>query len=334
MFPRKECHALVVAMLGFATLAMAQDAPEPEAVAPLVEAPPEPVERLEQRGSWQWHVLRKDEREYVRFSDIHQFYKFETMDVIGDEVVLESSEPPLLLRFLAGMRQSQLKGYKGYLSFAPLSFKNRHYLSRVDLALLIDPVIRPSSYDFPKELVPTILLNVSADDAFAAIVASHVKSGLEAFEIKTLTALPKKGDKDEKGEEVAPAPEKLLARLHLTQHADLDELWTQSLAPYGTPVHEEKKLPANLTKKPGHVQDRLNVALGMVLHANLMENVEGILDGGLRRTRSKFLQEATDPAVSISIPAETTAAPEVLGAAIVRGIRQFRETVATPKASD
>ena len=93
-------------------------------------------------------------------------------------------------------------------------------------------------------------------------------------------------------------------------------------------------MPANVKQAPGNEQDRLNVALGMAIHANLMENVEGILDGGLRRTRSKFLQEAVEPAVSISIPAETTAAPELLGAAIVRGVRQFRETVAKPKAEN
>ena len=124
---------------------------------------------------------------------------------------------------------------------------------------------------------------------------------------------------------------KLLARLHLSQHLESDELWTQTIAPHGTPIHEETALPKDDGKAPGNSQDRFNIVLGMSIHATLMETVEGVLDGGLRRARTKFLKEAAEPAVSISIPAETTAAAEVMGAAIVRGVRNFRDRV-VPKS--
>ena len=313
--------------LGFAIPALAQeDVPPTEPSEPVLVAPPAPVERLEQRGTWQWHVLRDNQREYVRFSDIHNFYKFEMMDEIGDEVVLESPSSNLILRFMAGLRQAQIKKYKGYLSFAPVRFENRLYLSRVDLSLLVDPIIRPSTYNYPNGIVPTVLLNVSADDSLAAKVASHVKHGLEAFGMRTITGLPTASD-----EEAPPPPPKLLARLHLTQHPDSDELWTQTLAPYGSPIHEETTLPESLARAPGNVHDRLNVVLGMSLHATLMDNVEGVLDGGMRRTRTNFLQEATEPAASVSIPAETTVEAELLGAAIVRGVRNFKDKV-VPKS--
>jgi N-acetylmuramoyl-L-alanine amidase len=315
-----------MAVLGFALPSLAQEevpASEPGEAVP--EPPPTPVERLEQRGTWQWHVLRDNEREYVRFSDIHKFYKFEQMDVIGDEVVLESPSSKMILRFLAGLRQAQIKDYKGYLSFAPVRFENRLYLSRVDLSLLIDPIIRPSTYNYPGEIVPTVLLKVSAENELAAKVASHVKHGLEAFGMQTITGLPTASE-----EEAPPVP-KLLARLHLTQHPESDELWTQTLAPYGSPVHGETTLPEFETRASGNTQDRLNVVLGMSLHSTMMQTVEGVLDGGLRRTRSDFLKEAGEPAASISIPAETTAEAEVLGAAIVRGIRNFRGKV-VPKS--
>lgn len=318
----------LMAVLSFGVPSLGQEEVpfrEPGEPEPIVVPPPAPVERLEQRGTWQWHVLRDNEREYVRFSDIHKFYRFEQMDVIGDEVVLESPSSKIILRFLAGLRQAQIKTYKGYLSFAPVRFKNRLYLSRVDLSLLIDPIIRPSIYNYPSGVTPTILLYVSADDSLAAKVASHLKYGLEAFGMQTITELPKASDAE------APLVPKLLARLHLTQHPESDDLWTQTLAPYGSPIHEETALPELDARAQGNAQDRLNVVLGMSLHSILMETVEGVLDGGLRRTRSNFLEKAAEPAASISIPAETAAEAEVLGAAIVRGIRNFRDKV-VPKS--
>ena len=303
-----------MAMLFMVGLHAQEPAQIEEIIPPPPPSPPEPVERLEQRGSSQWHVLRVDGREYVRFEDVHQFYRFDRMDLIGDEVILES--PKISLRFLAGMHQAQFKGYKCFLSFPPLRHKERIYLSRVDLALLVDPTIRPSSLAMDSGVKPSILLNVAAKNKLAVEVARHVKSGLEAFGMQGLTELPED-----------PTTVSILGRIHLTEHTDDEELQTRTLAPYGTPKHKEAEVHEGEEAAPGNAQDRLNVALGMALHATLMETVQGILDGGLCRDRTTFLQEATEPAVSISLPAESTASAEMLGAAIVGGLRQFRKAL-------
>lgn len=279
--------------------------------------PPPPVERLEQRGSTKWHVLRKDQREYVRFSDVESFYSFENMDIIGDEVILESPSKGLTFRFLAGLRQAQFKTYTCYLSFPPVRFQERIYLSRVDLSLLLDPTIRPSSMTLSKEGPVQVLVEVRASDKLAIDVARYLRTGLEAFEIKVITSLAD-----------APKDESILCGVRLLQGDDLEELQTLILAPKGSPTHEEKKVPPGLETTRGNQQDRLNAALGLAVHATLMEHAEGVLDGGLTRSRLPFLQHASRPAVAIRLPGAASTSAEVLGAAIVSGLRRFREAVA------
>ncbi len=87
---------------------------DPERPSPQV-----PRERLEQRGSNQWHILRLEGREYVRFEDIQSFYRFPTMDVIGDEVILESPTVGLSMRFLKDTQRAHFNHYQCYLSFPP-----------------------------------------------------------------------------------------------------------------------------------------------------------------------------------------------------------------------
>jgi hypothetical protein len=201
-------------------------------------------------------VLRKDDREYVRFENVHDFYHCDSMDLIGDEVILESPKSSISLRFLAGTHQAQFKGYKCFLSFAPLRFKDRLYLSRVDLALLVDPTLRPSSMAIDPTEKPSILLNVAAKDEVAVEVARHVKTGLAAFEIQALTELPED-----------PSTVSILARIHLAQHPEDEDLYTLTLAPYGTPKYQEDTPPKGEKEAPSNAQDRLNVALCMALHA-------------------------------------------------------------------
>ena len=288
----------------------------PAQAAAAVPPKPVPVERLEQRGSARWHVLRQDEREYVRFDDIKSFYDFDTMDIIGDEVVLESVAPPLSLRFLAGMRQAQFESYKCFLSFPPVQYRNRIYLSRIDLALLLDPIIRPPRMDLTEGEKLGILIEVVPKDALAVEVAQHLKAGLDAFGMHVITSLSE-----------STPDEAILGGIRLLEHDESEELQTLTLAPHGAPIHGKKTVPAQASRERGNDQDRLNIAMGLALHANLMKNVEGVLDGGLARDRMSFLREATRPAVAIRLPSATTASPEVIGAAMVRGLRKFRDTV-------
>ncbi len=283
---------------------------------PIPPQPPKPVERLEQRGSTRWHVLRKDYREYVRFEDIKAFYQFENLDIIGDEVILEAPQHALSMRFLAGMRLAQFKTYTCFLSFPPVRFEDRLYLSRVDLALLLDPTIRPPTLTLADGKKLSVLVEVVPKDELAVEVARHVKHGLEAFDMEVITSLSRE-----------TSDETILGGIRLLEQDETEELQTLTLAPHGTPVHGEKTAPANSPSPArGNNQDRLNIAMGMALHATLMENVDGILDGGLTRDRMRFLREASRPAVAIRLPAASAASAEVFGAAIVRGLRKFRDT--------
>ncbi len=301
--------ALLIGILSL-TLVAAQETPSLEAPN-LVHTPPPPLERVEKRGNWEWHVLRQDDREYVRFEDVQAFYRFETLDIVGDEVILES--PLVTLRFLVGLQQAQVKGYKAFLSFPPVRFENRPYISRVDLSLLIDPTIRPPKWTRPSTSEPTILLQAAAEDSLSSEVAKHCGRALAAFEMKAITALPEEGSETP-----------IFARIQLVDKADTDELATLSLAPYGTPAFGDSSQRDDNNRVVGNTQDKENVALAMALHATLMETVEGVLDGGLRRARNAFLETATEPAVTIHIPSESKASAEHLGAALVRGLRQFR----------
>lgn len=81
-----------------------------------------------------------------------------------------------------------------------------------------------------------------------------------------------------------------------------DNLRTLTLIPQGTAAHRDKDAEVSSEPFPGNAQDRLNLTLGMALHATLLETVEGILDGGLRRDDARFLRSAGVPAATLNFP--------------------------------
>jgi hypothetical protein len=169
---------------------------------------------------------------------------------------------------------------------------------------------------------PVVVVDIPqrSSDAKTKEIGQHLIRGLEAFDMKAVPTFP----------EESAAQQKVLAMIQLREAADTEALQTLTLIPSGTQPHRKAPPPASPDAAPGNAQDRLNVALGMALHATLMETVEGILDGGLRRDDHAFLKEAAAPAVAIAIPAQAEAPAEVIGASLVRGLRRFHQAVSRP----
>ena len=88
-----------------------------------------------------WDVAKVGGREYVSVDSIRRFYNFTKMTRTGGSVILENAKVEMNLKI--GGNECLMNNVKFVLSESIATVGEKIYVSRVDLAKLIDPVLRP-----------------------------------------------------------------------------------------------------------------------------------------------------------------------------------------------
>ena len=89
-----------------------------------------------------WEVVKIDGHDYVSVESMKQCYKFTKLTHAGGNVVLENAKIEMKLK--AGGNECLMNGVKFVFSYPIAMQGEKAYVSRMDLAKLIDPVLRPS----------------------------------------------------------------------------------------------------------------------------------------------------------------------------------------------
>ena len=89
-----------------------------------------------------WELVRYQERDYVPAASIHKFYRFNTLEVNGNNVWFRS--PVLVMKATLGSQDLLINNIKFVLSDPVIELQGKPCFSRLDLCKLIDPVLRPS----------------------------------------------------------------------------------------------------------------------------------------------------------------------------------------------
>ncbi|HKP92838.1 MAG TPA: N-acetylmuramoyl-L-alanine amidase, partial [Chthoniobacterales bacterium] len=103
-----------------------------------------------------WTVVRPNNRPYVTFANVAQFYQFPEYTRVSRTVSLRSERRTI--RAQAGTSELSINGVRFFTHFPLLNGNGEDLISVMDVSKIIEPVLRPSRIQKP-EKVETIVLD-------------------------------------------------------------------------------------------------------------------------------------------------------------------------------
>ena len=90
-----------------------------------------------------WEVVKIEGHDYVSVESIKKFYNFTSLTRSGADVVLDNTTK-IKMTLKVGGNECVMNGVKFVFTYPVATQGDKAYVSRMDLAKLIDPVLRPS----------------------------------------------------------------------------------------------------------------------------------------------------------------------------------------------
>lgn len=255
-----------------------------------------------------WELVRYRERDYVTAGSIHKFYRFNNLEVQGNNVWFRS--PVLIMKASLGSQDLLINNIKFVLSDPVIELNGKPCFSRLDLCKLIDPVLRPS-YIASGKLFDTVILDAGHgghdsgakgiygyEKEFALKLAFAVKGELEKRGMKVL--MTRTNDTFlSLGSRVAYAnkiPNSIYVSLHFNSGgSSATGIETFALTPQGaSSVYGTRAVDAYSFN--GNQRDSENIALATAIHASVVHHFK-FVDRGVKRARWYVLKGLERPGV-------------------------------------
>jgi N-acetylmuramoyl-L-alanine amidase len=294
-----------------------------------------------------WEVVRHDGRDYVTVESLARFYDFPDKVPPVSQLMSASATEPLTKRLLLDNGKHQIEftlndriavidGVNQWLGFPVAAEGDKLIISRLDLAKIIEPSLRP---EFITGLGPvdTVVLDpghgghdkgavciFGNEKDFALDVCLRARKLLEAMGLKVImtrtddTFIP-------------------FVAIHFNDAAanpDASGFEIYSITPRGEPSTQDNTFSMrDLANEPGNVTDTQSLALSESIYHSLLGNIPQV-DRGVKHARFAVIRLAQVPAVLIEggfvssdTEARQIATPayrEQLAEAIVTGIQGFK----------
>ncbi len=299
-----------------------------------------------------WDTYNIGGRSYVSDDNVAKFYQFQRFAKEGDDRIFQ--HPSLVMTWRVGSQSIYVNNIKFNLSFPVIENGGKAMLSTVDLAKLVDPVVRPSYIKKPINF-DTVVIDAGhgAHDSgakgvmgyeknYALDMALRVEKELKARGFKTL--LTRRTDVFlTLGQRVAIANGQrnaIFVSLHFNSSGSrtAEGIETYALAPQGTRSTDGSSpwsSPLN-----GNTRDAENIALATSVHAHAIHELKSV-DRGIKRARFNVLRGINKPAILfeggfITHPSEgklihDAAHRQRIAEAIANAIVKFRTAVGTKR---
>jgi N-acetylmuramoyl-L-alanine amidase len=269
-----------------------------------------PVKSAETNPNWDLATI--DGRQYVSLDSLKTAYKFTKMERAGKSVVLQNAK--VSVKLTVGGNECLMNGVKFVLSHDIETSNGKSYVSQIDLAKLIDPVLRPNYIQNAGDFRTVILdpghggsdsgaSNSIGYEAFYNLkVAGLVKSQLEAKGFKvimtrtsnTFISLQERVDianvvKDES----------VFVSIHFNSgNSAARGIETFTLSPPSVPHYGSGLKESDFTTRNGNEHDSANIALATSLHGSMLRRLgKNTFDRGIKRARFSVLSGVRHPAV-------------------------------------
>ena len=259
-----------------------------------------------------WDLIKIGGRDYVSVEGIKRFYNFTKLTRSGNSVVLEN--PKVEMKLKVGGNECLMNNVKFVFSHSVEASGNGIYVSRMDLAKLIDPVLRPSfignAGDFSTVILdaghggkdPGATNPIGTEAAYNLRLATRLKGLLEAkgFKVKLIRDTDRFYSLQERVDIANSVKENaIFVSLHFNSggsHARGIETFT--LSPPGVSHYGANLKASDAVARTGNEHDSANIALATALHGSVLRRLgENTLDRGIKRARFSVLSGVKHPAV-------------------------------------
>ncbi len=260
-----------------------------------------------------WDVAKIDGRDYVSVESMKRFYNFTHLKRVGNSVLLENAKVEMKLK--VGSSECLMNGVKFVFCNAVESSGNKVYVSRMDLAKLIDPVLRPNfiknAGDFRTVILdpghggkdPGATNSMGTEASYNLKVAERVKSQLQARGFKVV--MTRDSDRyltlQERVNLANSVREKAVyVSIHFNSggRGAARGIETFTLSPPGVAHYGRGFVPADNQQRAGNEHDSANIALATSVHGSILRRLQThTFDRGIKRARFSVLSGVRHPAI-------------------------------------
>lgn len=298
-----------------------------------------------------WTVVRPNNRPYVSFANVAQFYQFPEYTRVNRTVSLRSERRTI--RAQGGTSELSINGVRFWTHFPLLNNNDQDLISVMDVSKIIEPVLRPSRIGKSAK-VDTVVLDPGhgghdngassqwgSEKNFTLDVALATRRELikAGFRVELTRATDTYVSLDERVNIANRFPHAVFVSIHFNSSAGGFGIETFALAPEGVTSNmftEQHVSAADVARHAGNAQDEHNIALTASIHAMVLSHLAAF-DRGVKHSRFHVLRDVKIPAVLVeggflSSPSEgqkiaTSYYRQRLGAAIAQGIQNYNAAV-------
>ena len=259
-----------------------------------------------------WDVRKINGDDYVPVENIKQFYHFASLTRSGSTVTLENAKVTMKLNM--GAAECSMNNVKFVFSKTVEEVDSKAYVSRTDLAKLIDPVLRPNFIKNAGSFNTVVLdaghggkdpgatSSYGNEANYNLKVANLVKAKLQAKGYKVV--MTRDSDRFLSLQErvnVANAVTEnaIFIAIHFNSGASgARGIETFTLSPPGVAHYGRGLVEADKIERAGNEHDSANMALAISAHGSVLRSLgNNTFDRGIKRARYTVLSGITHPAI-------------------------------------
>ena len=299
-----------------------------------------------------WTLIKIDNRDYIPLLDVARFYKLNTFQVTNGLASLSNSTT----RFQTqdGSRELYLNGLKFILNYPIEDSGGQLAISRMDLAKVVEPVLRPAKIRTSPPRVVVLDAGHGGEDTGARSILGMEKDYaldvvLRARELLVrngfIVRLSRSADVFVPLETRASFASQQSNAIFVSVHfnfswgSDAEGIETYCLAPRGVPATNDP-FPSlsDMFACPGNIHDAENIALATAMHASLITRLAAP-DRGIKRARFVVLRDNLTPSVLIeggfltnardAVRIASPAYRQLMADAILHGILTYNHAVSS-----
>jgi len=298
----------------------------------------------------EWTLYRFEGRDYVSLDNLEAFYGFPIqVTPAGNRITVDSGKAQLEL--ILNSREIVINGVTQWLAFPVLIRRRARFISRLDLAKTIEPLLRPwmiQQFQAVRNVVldpghggydKGALSSQGCEKDFALDVCRRARARLEAEGFRVF--LTRDSDVfvplEERPRAANRMPNSVFVSVHFNcsvENPSASGFEVFALTPRGAPSTTDDVLSLrDLRSEPGNVVDTQSMALAASVYHSMLGSIPEA-DRGIKRARFAVIRLATVPSILVeggflTNPSDSMliANPEwreKLAAAIVTGLDGFK----------